>query len=143
MFSVADERGAVARLRRLVLIENRRVTRLSIDPDRRFRGFPLRSLDESVELDDAGTTVTLRELVVDRAAVDPDMGDEPVITHPGLAAVWSKLTDRERDLLLEKSSRPHTTWPAAAAACGVGREEAERLRRKIKHLLGRGVAAPC
>ncbi len=138
LFSVADERGAVARLRRLVLIENRRVTRLSIDPDRRLRGYPLRSLDESVELDDVGTTVALRELVVDRAAVGPEV-DEPVITHPGLAAVWSKLTDRERDLLLEKSSRPHTTWPAAAAAGGVSREEAERLRRKIKHLLGRGL----
>lgn len=143
LFSAADERGAVARLRRLVLIENRRVTRLSIDPDRRLRGYPLRSLDESVELDDAGTTVALRELVVERAAIGSDMVDEPVITHPGLAAVWSKLTDRERDLLLEKSSRPHTTWPAAAAAYGVSREEAERLRRKIKHLLSRGLAAPC
>lgn len=139
----AADRDPIKMLRTRILIENRQVTRLSTDPDLRFGGHPLRSLDESIELDDAGTKVTLRDVVIDRAAADPAELDDWAISDPRLVVLWSKLTDRERDLLLEKSSRPHMTWPTAAATCGVTRDDAERLRRKIKHLLSQGLPLPC
>ena len=135
-FAAGGHRDVVATLRRLTLSEHRRAKRLTTDPDLRFGGHRLRSLDEPIGQDYAtGTAMTLKDLVADRAAIDPAELDDGAITHPGLARVWSKLTDRERELLLEKAATPHTTWPAAAARCGFSREEAERTRRKIAYLL--------
>lgn len=136
-FAAGGHRDVVATLRRLTLSEHRRAKRLTTDPDLRFGGHPLRSLEEPIGHDYAtGTVMTLKDLVADRAAIDPAEMDDGAITHPGLARVWSKLTDRERELLLEKAATPHTTWPAAAARCGFSRKEAERTRRKIAYLLG-------
>lgn len=135
-FAAGGHRDVAATLRRLTLSEHRRAKRLTTDPDLRFGGHPLRSLEEPIGHDYAtGTVMTLKDIVADRAAIDPAELDDGAITHPDLARVWSKLTDRERELLLEKAATPHTTWPAAAARCGFSREEAERTRRRIAYLL--------
>ncbi|MBU8840654.1 hypothetical protein [Mycolicibacterium goodii] len=123
------------RLRALTLKEHRAVSRLSTDPRLSFRGKPLLSLDQPVKVSDADSSVTvLRDLVRDRTAPDPaDVDDEAEIADPRIARLWWKFTDREREILREKS-KPRVTWPAAAIACGGTAAEGERLRRKVRRL---------
>ncbi|SBS78312.1 conserved hypothetical protein [uncultured Mycobacterium sp.] len=121
------------RLRALTLKEHRAVTRLSTDSDLSFRGKPLLSLDQPVTVSDGdGAPAVLRDLVADRAAPDP-AAVEDEITDPRILRVWWKFTDRERQILREKS-QPRVTWPAAAVACGGTAAEGDRLRRKVRRL---------
>lgn len=122
------------RLRALTLKEHRAASRLSTDPKLRFRGKPLLSLDQPVKVSDADSSATvLRDLVPDREAPDPAVVDDSEITDPRIVRLWWKFTDREREILREKS-KPRVTWPAAAIACGGTAAEGHRLRRKARSL---------
>lgn len=122
------------KLRSRILVEHRKASRLSTDPDLRFRGHPLRSLQEPIGDDEeTGTVITLADRVADPHAVDPaaQVGDEFV--DPWMRELWWKFTDRERTILRAKSQQ-RVTWAEAAVECGGTPAEGEALRRKGKRL---------
>lgn len=130
------------RLRRLTLVEHRSANRLSTDPDLRFGGHPLRSLDEPVGSSGGnGEPATLHDFRPDEGAPDPFAALEAdEITHPLLLKVWWKFTDREREILREKA-QPRMTWESAAVSCGGSPAEGDRLRRKVKRVSKAALAA--
>lgn len=128
------------KLRRLVLAENRRVTRQLTDPVEpalRLRGQSLLSLDDPVKVREDGTVMTLGDLRPDPAAADPGEAYADV-SDPRVLKVWTKFTDRERAILYEKG-KPRTSWASAAVACGGTPAEGERLARKVRYLRRKGV----
>ena len=128
------------KLRKLTLDEHRRVTRLITDPERRAGRQSVRSLDEPVMGFD-GSSIPLGEREADeKAALELEAVEGDDIGDPRVLRVWSKLTDREREIVRAKSL-PGTTWPAAAVACGGSPAEGERVRRKVNRL-SKGSAEP-
>jgi hypothetical protein len=127
------------KLRKLVLAENRRVTRQLTDPVEpalRLNGQSLLSLDKPVKVRDDGAVTTLGNLRPDPAAIDPSEA-YAYISDPRVLKVWSKFTDRERTILHEKG-KPRTSWASAAVACGGTPAEGERLARKVRYLRRKG-----
>lgn len=129
------------KLRTRILVEHRKATRLSTDPELRFRGHPLRSLQEPIGDDgEAGTVVVLGDRVADPRAVDPAEQLPDEFAHPGMRELWWKLTDRERSILRARG-QPGVTWAEAAVECGGTPADGEALRRKAKRLSKRDLAS--
>jgi hypothetical protein len=121
-------------LRKLTLAEHRSANRLSIDPSVQLQGKPLLSLDQPVRVTDTDDAPTpLRDLVPDKEAPEPGAVDDGEISDPRILRLWWKFTDREREIVREKS-HPRMTWSAAAVACGGSPAEGDRIRRKVKRL---------
>lgn len=125
----------IDRLRRLTLVQNRAVTRLSTDPQKRLGGRPLVSLQEPVtELSD-GTILTRGDLQPDHQVLGPE--DAFVeITDRRLEAIWGRFTAREREIIYMRG-HARMTWGDAAVMCGATVAEGELLRRKVKRMAAR------
>lgn len=128
------------KLKKLTLAEHRAATRLSIDPELRFRKRPLLSLEQPMQVTDgAATPTSLQELLPDRAAPDPSAVADTEISDPRIARVWWRFTDREREILRVKA-QPKVTWAEAAVECGGTASEGEKLRRKVKNMANKAAA---
>jgi hypothetical protein len=130
-------------LRKLTLAEHRRLKRQLTEnpgnPALRLNGKSLYSLDKPRKVAD-GLFCTLNEMRPDPGMPDPgDVLAQNMIADPRVLRLWSKFSDLERAILLEKG-QPGTTWPAAAVACGAAPAAGDRLRRKIAYLNKTGAA---